>query len=504
MSSGSPSSLLEARSNAPSAPKPFSSRLLKPFALLAIALAGTALLSAQTTVTFTQTPYNSGDYSSDMIVSGDFNNDGILDIVTVNPTTLSFYKGIGKGVYADAVTQTIPNNYGGGGGIFAADLNGDGKLDIAFSYGYNGTGGNEVLIYFGNGKGGFTAGTPITTPEPALSMAWADFNGDHKPDIAVSNQLTNQTWIYLGKGDGTFTLSDTLDYGGNTIVAGDFNADGKQDLAFAGGSGNTTVGVYLGNGNGTFQAPVLASLSDVSSLAVGDFYNTRIQTVAALNSTESGYYIHTLRYDDGVLYVENQNFYGDPTAAGPQFLAAGDLNGDFLFDIFLTGGSYNGGGVTAYMIGNGNGTFQSPQTAPNNGAGIAYVSPFIRDLNRDSRHDVGTAWQTEGEGGAEILLNTSATTNCNPPAANKLSAVICAPSPGQIVSPTYTFKGAGNTFNGVVKRMELWIDGKKIGQNLEDQLKVTTTLTKGQHTASFVVIDTFDEYTSTSVTFSAN
>jgi hypothetical protein len=501
MVSGSPSSL-KARSHASSAPKPFNFLLLRSFALLAIALAGTALLSAQTIVNFTQTPYNSGDYSSDLIVSGDFNNDGILDLVTINPTTLSFYKGIGKSVYADAVTQSLPPNYGAGGGIFAADFNGDGKLDLAVCYGYGG--GGSVLILLGNGKGGFTQGTPITISGTADTIAWADFNGDHKPDIAISDAESNQTWVYLGKGNGTFTLSDTLANGGRSLVAGDYNADGKQDLAFAAGNGGDALGIYLGNGNGTFGAPVLSTLTNVSSLAVGDFYNNRIQTLAALNSTTGGFYTHSLRYSNRVLYVENQQLVGDPTAGGPFAIAGGDLNGDFLFDIFLTGGSQNATGYTAYMIGNGNGTFQSPQTAPNSGAGIAYVSPFIRDLNRDSRHDVGTAWQTEGEGGAEILINTNATTNCDPPAANKLSAVICAPRPGQIVSPTFTFKGAGNTFNGVVKRMELWIDGKKVGQNLEDQLKVTTTLIKGQHTASFVVIDSFDEYTSTSVTFSAN
>ncbi len=501
MSSSSPSSV-EARKNASFLLKPFSRLLLKSFTLLTAIVAGAALLPAQTAVNFTQTPYNSGDYSSDLIVSGDFNNDGILDLVTINPTTLSFYKGVGKGVYANAVTQTIPTNYGAGGGIFAADFNGDGKLDLAVSYGYGG--GSSVLILLGNGKGGFTQGTPISVSGNAEAMALADFNGDHKPDIAISDNQSNQTWVYVGKGDGTFTLTDTLKNGGLSLVAGDFNADGKQDLAFAEGNGGDALGVFLGNGNGTFGAPVLASLTNVSSLAVGDFYNNRIQTLAALNSTTSGFYTHSLRYSNGVLYVENEQLVGDPTAGGPFAIAGGDLNGDFLFDIFLAGGSQNASGYTAYMIGNGNGTFQSPQTPPNNGAGIAYVSPFIRDLNRDSRHDVGMAWQTLGEGGAEILLNTSATTNCNPPAANKLSAVICAPSPGQVVSPTYTFRGAGNAFNGIAKRMELWIDGKKVGQNLEDQLNVKVTLTKGHHTASFVVIDSFDNYTSSSVTFSAN
>lgn len=66
---------------------------------------------------------------------------------------------------------------------------------------------------------------------------------------------------------------------------------------------------------------------------------------------------------------------------------------------------------------------------------------------------------------------------------------------------TVTFKGAGNAFNGSVKRMELWIDGKKIGQNLEDQLKIMTTVAVGKHTASLVAVDTFDNHISASVSF---
>ena len=81
---------------------------------------------------------------------------------------------------------------------------------------------------------------------------------------------------------------------------------------------------------------------------------------------------------------------------------------------------------------------------------------------------------------------------------------ICAPTKGQVVGKTFTFKGAGNARNGFAKRMELWIGGKKIGQNLEDQLKVTTSLSKGSHTASFVVVDSFDNYASGSVSFTSS
>jgi FG-GAP-like repeat len=87
----------------------------------------------------------------------------------------------------------------------------------------------------------------------------ADFNGDHIPDIAVSDGVDGYTWIYLGNGDGTFKLADTQKFGGNSLVAGDFNADGKQDVAYASGyeSGGDTVGMFLGNGNGTLKVSSL-------------------------------------------------------------------------------------------------------------------------------------------------------------------------------------------------------------------------------------------------------
>ncbi len=185
-------------------------------------------------------------------------------------------------------------------------------------------------------------------------------------------------------------------------------------------------------------------------------------------------------------------------------MTAGDLNGDFIDDIFFVGGDDNVGAVSGIALANGNGTFQAVEPAPD-WLDLQF-NLFIRDLNLDSRHDVGISFTAifESASGAEILLNTNAATNCNPPAANALSVNICAPTNGQTVGKTFTFKGAGNAFNGIAKRVELWIDGKKVGQNLEDQLNVTASLAKGAHTASFVVVDSFDNYTSKSVNFTSS
>jgi hypothetical protein len=72
------------------------------------------------------------------------------------------------------------------------------------------------------------------------------------------------------------------------------------------------------------------------------------------------------------------------------------------------------------------------------------------------------------------------------------------------IHSTFTLRAAGNAWNRIAKRVELWIDGKKVGQNLEDQLKVTTTADQGNSQASFVVVDSFDNYITQSETFRAS
>jgi hypothetical protein len=466
-------------------------------------------------------PYNNGGSSA--IVPGDFNNDGILDVVTINAPpnehTVSFFRGLGGGKFASPVTTTldISSSTSDAGPAFAADFNQDGMLDIAVGAGEACCGvAGPVTILLGNGDGTFRLGTSITPntssgPGVAAAIALADFNGDHKPDIAISDGSSGYTWIYTGNGDGTFTLADTQTTGGSSLVAGDFNADGKQDVAFASGigTGGSTVGVFLGNGNGTLAPPITATITYVSGMAIGDFYNDRIQSLAVLSSVgppdgNATTYVVMVRYSNGQLQVGPQNFVAGPVAEGPTFIGGGDLNGDFIDDVFITGGGYNESPFTDYMLGNGNGTFQAPQTAPSDTQGTSFEYPVIRDMNLDSRHDVDFAWSNveDDNGGGDVLINENAVPNCAPPPANKLSVNICAPT-GQTVDKTFTFKGAGNAFSGIAKRMELWIDNVKVGENLEDQLKVTTTLTPGTHTASFVVVDSFDQHASSSVTFTA-
>lgn len=113
--------------------------------------------------------------------------------------------------------------------------------------------------------------------------------------------------------------------------------------------------------------------------------------------------------------------------------------------------------------------------------------PFIRDLNLDSRHDVGIAWSSifGNIGGEETDQHECEDQLCSAE-GERMSVHVCGLINGQVVGKAFTFRAAGNAFNGVAKRMELWIDGEKVGQNLEDQLHVTATLSRGAHTASIV------------------
>jgi hypothetical protein len=455
------------------------------------------------------------------IVTGDFNKDGILDVVTIGEASgnseVSFFKGLGGGKFSTTPVNSPISGSQAGGPAFSADFNRDGKLDLAIAAGQGlSSATGPVTILLGNGDGTFTMGQSITVNTDsragnATAIALADFNGDHIPDIAVSDGYSQYTWIYLGKGNGTFTLAETQKYGGNSVVTGDFNADGKQDVAFASGTGSgasNTVGVFLGSGNGTLNAPVLATVNYPTGLAVGDFYNDRIQTLAVLSSVgpvdgNQITYLVTLQYSDGQLKVGSQNQVTGAVAEGPTYIAGGDLSGDFIDDVFIVGGGYYEGPLTQYMLGNGDGTFQAPQNTPYDTQCNAFQYPVIRDLSLDSRHDVSfAAYNVEaGYCGGDVLISENATPNCAPPPANALGVNICAPKSGATLNKTVTFKGSGNAFNGIAKRMELWIDGKKVGQNLEDQLNVKATLSAGKHTASFVVVDSFDSSTSKSVTF---
>ena len=193
------------------------------------------------------------------IVTGDFNFDGNADLAVANTysSNVSVLLGDGAGHFTAASGSPIAvgNNPMA---LITADLNGDGFADLAVANTSDGTAG--VLLGHGDGTFVSGAGSPFTVGNSPESLVAADLNGDGKLDVAVATVADNSVTVLLNSGTG-FTVSAKYATGASpsSVSAGDLNGDGTLDLITANGNDNTAT-VLQGKGDGTFTASALSPL----------------------------------------------------------------------------------------------------------------------------------------------------------------------------------------------------------------------------------------------------
>jgi uncharacterized protein (TIGR03437 family) len=210
---------------------------------------------------------------------------------------------------------------------------------------------------------------PLASSDIDCCLAVGDFNGDGKTDVAVlmeGRSDIGQVMVFLGNGDGTFRDGghSLAGVGSRALAVGDFNADGKQDLAVA-NAGSGDVSVLLGNGDGTFQSAISVPAQGGSvntsetgpfSIAAGDLNRNGRQDLVILfpQSDQVGVLLNN---GDGSF----QSVVLRPVDKHPHWVALGDFNGDGKLDIVTANTRANDISV---LLGNGDGSFQGGVTFP--------------------------------------------------------------------------------------------------------------------------------------------
>jgi hypothetical protein len=320
------------------------------------------------------------------LLTRDFNNDGKIDIVAtgiasavgVQTSKLIVLLGNGNGTF-----NALPIAQGGtGGGMAAGDFNNDGKLDFVNSYGG---------LSLNNGDGTFTQTGglfPIIFPN---DIAVADYNGDGVADLAQTNAWRSRLYIYFGKGNGKFPVPNYFSYNPNTpsldSVAADFNGDGKMDVATIDGTPNVRLklqnadGQLVDTGNGLYSSGTSAITSSISIVAA-DFNQDGKPDLAFAVPVFNGLVVLLNNGNGQFTYTSNSVPQSGNT---PEVVRTGNFNNDNFVDLVVLSRSITGSYTV--FLGNGNGTFtrvEEQRSLP-----FANQSTMtVADINVDGKDDL--------------------------------------------------------------------------------------------------------------------
>ena len=343
------------------------------------------------------------------MVVGDFNNDGRKDVVSshYNAGVVSVLIGDGSGAFLSSKALVGPNLRGGR--IVSADFNGDGRPDIAIPAAY----ANYVLVYLNDGAGNLLA--PVSWPigRPAISIATGDFNHDGKVDLVLGHDLTSGSsvvTVLLGNGSGgfsapsTFTV-DSSNLPSRVILVGNFDADNNLDLVvmvdtFLNGS---NIKLLRGNGAGGFGPPSLVTASgSVTWIDSGDFNGDGKLDLALANFLPAS--LNVLLGDGNGSFAASSFNVTIPGKVNS--LRVADLNKDGRPDVITLHSEIN---QISSVINNGSG-FNSPLSF---GKITSPAAVTVADFNGDTNPDLAVT--TNSNAGNVAIMNGDGLGNYGPP-----------------------------------------------------------------------------------------
>jgi hypothetical protein len=298
-------------------------------------------------------------------VAADFNGDGKADVIVLDGNlNFAYLQGYGDGSFRSAVNYYAQPVLAGTGqlfsvGIASGDFNGDGIPDFVIGNGQTGIEVAGITVFLSNPDGSLQPGVrygSATAPNYEFQyVAVGDFNGDGKLDIAATDGLSGGVQIFTGKGDGTFTAGATFatettgTYKTLGLVAGDFNGDGHPDLAVVNSTGTSTdVGILLNDAQG-----------------------------------------------HGSFTLKSNSVLSTPLSTSAQEITAADVNGDKKLDVVvpLSATPASASGAVAVLLGNGDGTLQAENDASLGGCIKGQLCQFpieaaVADVNGDGKPDL--------------------------------------------------------------------------------------------------------------------
>ncbi len=360
------------------------------------------------------------------IASGHFSTSGNVDLAVTDSSSSSVHilTGDGHGGFSTSSTVTVGSQPTG---ITQGDFNHDGKLDLAVTN----AGSGNVSVLLGQGNGSFTVQSPISvgpsTGTGATSIIALDTTGDGNLDLVTANPLQGNFAVLTGNGDGTFAAADyyQVPNGPAYVTAGDFNRNGKPDLAVTESTGGM-VAVLRSN---TLPTPVPGGRSFTASASQPAGNGNMADSVATGDFNHDGFQDIAVSYlEDNAVRVLQGNGKGGfgPAAtyavgAQPYQVVSGDLNNDGYKDLVTVNTSINTkpGSISVLMNkADGSGTFMPAQSYT---VGWLPYGAAIGDLNGDGIADLAvtnygdsTVSILYGQAGGGFTTGQTLTTCTNP------------------------------------------------------------------------------------------